>query len=233
MKIKAPIAALAFFVAGSSAALAAPVSLSKTNPHSVFDNGGRTYLNITNTGNPATDQNVTAGGFRLSTGAANIIAWCVDIAHNLSLKGLYQVTNVPFSNTFAFSQVQKDNIKSLFETNYSNLDLNSNGQSAGFQLALWEILYENSGKLDVTDGSFKSTSDTAAREHANTFLGNLGGAITQSYKLDYYESLGYGRDQSRYSQNLVSATPVPIPAAGFLLACGLSGIYLAQRRRKS
>ncbi|WP_306145406.1 VPLPA-CTERM sorting domain-containing protein [Roseibium sp. MMSF_3412] len=232
MNFKAAFSALAILLAGTSMALSAPIALTKTNPNSVFDGGGRKSLRIINNGDPMVNQRVTAGGFRLNTGAADIIAWCVDIAHNLSLKGLYQVTSTPFTNTFTFSETQKTNIKSLFETTYSSLDLNNNNQSAGFQLALWELIYEKSGNFDVKNGNFKSTTNTDARNFANTFLGNLGGAVTQSYNIDYYESLGYGRNNSKYSQNLVSVTPVPLPAAGLLLGCGLAGFYLAQRRKK-
>lgn len=236
MKFKSVVSACAILAASAGVAVAAPISLSKTNPSDTFDGGGRKSLRIVNDAGPALDQWVTAGGFRLTdtTNGVDFIAWCVDIAHNLTLKGLYEITSAPFSNTFAFSQTQKDNVKSLFETNYSSLDLTNNNESAGFQLALWEVIYEDSGTFNVKDGSFYSSTNTSARDLANGFLANLGGAVTQAYDVSYYESLGWEKNGStRYSQNLVSVTPVPLPAAGLLLACGVAGLYASNRRKKA
>lgn len=236
MKFKSVVSACALLAASASMAVAAPISLTKTNPSDTFDGGGRKSLRIINDAGPALNQWVTAGGFRLTdqTNGVDFIAWCVDIAHNLSLKGLYEVTSAPFTNTFAFTQTQKDNVKSLFETSYSSLNLNNNNESAGFQLALWEVIYEDSGTFDVKDGSFYSSTNISARNIANGFLANLGGAVTQAYNVSYLESLGWEKSgTTKYSQNLVSVTPVPLPAAGLLLACGLAGLYASNRRKKT
>lgn len=233
MKLISMLSACGLLLISSSSAFAAPFKLEKTYS-SIFGGGGNESLRIVNTGTPNLDARVRAGGFRVTdtTNNINLIAWCVDIAHSLTLKGLYEITSTPFSNTFSFSQAQKDNITSLFETAFRDLDLTNNSQSAGFQLALWEIAYESSGTLDVENGTFSTVASMGAVDAANGFLDNLGGPVTQSYKVNYYESLGY-ENGTRYSQNLVSVTPVPLPAAGLLLGCGLAGLYLTGRRKKS
>lgn len=233
MKLLSFLSACGFLAISCVAASAAPVKLEKTYG-SVFGGGGNESLRIINTGTPNLNQRVRAGGFRITdtTNSIDLIAWCLDIAHSLTLKGLYGITAAPFSNTFTFSETQKNNIKSLFETAYLDLDLDNDSQSAGFQLALWELAYESSGTFDVQNGTFSTVASMGAVDAANGFLGNLGGQITKSYHVDYYESLGYGNGK-RYSQNLVSVTPVPLPAAGLLLAFGLTGLCFAGKRKKS
>lgn len=232
MKLFPLLSACGFLAISSVTASAAPLKLEKTYGD-IFGGGGNETLRIVNTGTPNLNQRVRAGGFRVTdaTNKIDLIAWCVDIAHSLTLKGLYEITSAPFSNTFSFSDTQKGNIQSLFNTAYRDLDLTNDGQSAGFQLALWEIAYEATGTLDVETGTFSTVASMDAVAAANGFLDNLGGPISKSYKIDYYESLGY-RNGTRYSQNLVSATPVPLPAAGLLLGCGLAGLYFSGRRQK-
>lgn len=220
-------------LAGSFSAAAAPVKLEKTYS-GIFGSGGNEAVTIVNTGTPNLSQRVRAGGFRVTDATNNfdLIAWCVDIANALKLPSLYGVTSEPFSNTFDFTSDIKNNIESLFETAYLDLDLADNSQSAGFQLALWEIVFETSDTLDVGNGTFSTVASMDTVSAANGFLANLGGPVTQSYQLNYYESLGY-KNGKKYSQNLVSVTPVPLPAAGFLLVGGLAGLYFSGKRRKS
>lgn len=232
---------VALLTAGSSAAIAAPVgpvTLSKQNPNDTFDGGGHANVKIKNY-DPYTNANVSAGGFRITDGVNNMIAWCLDISHNLSLPASYIETDTPFSNSYGLTGTQQANVEKLFNTNYSGLDLNDNDQSAGFQLALWELVYEKSSSFDVTTGWFSASlsrwSTSLALDYANAFLDNLSGAITGAFNFTYYESVGetsYGRHKSKttYSQNLISVTPVPLPAAGLLLGCGLMGLYFTNRR---
>lgn len=239
MKFTSLITGAALLAMSAGFAVASPVTLSKQNKWDVFDGGGSQSVKIRNKSYPFESARVDAGGFRLSDGVNDLIAWCLDITHNLSLPSPYKTTDDPFSNSYGLTDVQKANVENLFETSYSTLDLSNDAQSAGFQLALWEVIYEKSGTFDVTDGNFYARASSAASDLANAFLGNLGGAITQAYNFTYYESLGYksgwGKKKwkKKYSQNLVSVTPVPLPAAGLLLTCGLAGLYVVNRRKKA
>ncbi|MGI1662932.1 VPLPA-CTERM sorting domain-containing protein [Palleronia sp. KMU-117] len=202
----------------------------------VFNGNGNTAVRIT--GGPRT-VSALAGGFALSDGIAEFVAWCLDIGNTLSIPGSgtpYHQTGTPFSNTTgALSGTTVGTIRALFETSYATLDLASPSQSAGFQLALWEILYETDDAFDLGAGSFRQTRTTgaalAANAQANAFLGALGGPVTQRYRLTFFES-GTDQQGNQLSQNLVAVSPVPLPAAAGFLIAGLGALATFKRRRK-
>ncbi len=211
----------------ASSASAAPVTLSKQNPGDTFNGGGKAVVSgISNRAG-----SFYAGGFRITDGTDNFVAWCLDIAHNLSLPSTYDVTTTPFTNanTVLLNSTQLSRIENLFEVNYKTLDISNtatgNIQSAGFQLALWELVYETNPELNAASGIWYATAPAAAIAAANGFLANLGNAITQNYALTFYQSTGS-------SQNLVRVDAIPLPAALPMLATGLGLLgYLARRRR--
>ncbi len=87
-----------------------------------------------------------AGGFALTDKITDFVAWCLDIGNTLSIPGSgtpYHETSDPFTQTTgAIDGDRLGRIENLFETSYAGLDLTNDAQSAGFQLALWELLYE-------------------------------------------------------------------------------------------
>lgn len=205
------------------------ITLSKQNASDTFDGGGR--LAVTLKGGPR-DVSALAGGFRVTDGAENFIAWCLDIATNLSLPSDYTTTTTPFAASIgAFSDTVTSNIQKLFDTSYSTLDLDGNKQSGAFQLALWEILYETSGTFDLTAGTFYQSRTGTAQDHAETiangFLAGLDGPVTQRYRLTFWESIG--GDGAKRSQNLVSVEPIPLPAAAWMLIAGVGALAGTRR----
>ena len=133
------------------------------------------------------------------------------------MPGYYTITTSPFASD-PLTTTQIGNVQTLFDMAFGSLTLTSNAQSAGFQLALWEIIYETTGTLSVGNGNFTASGNTGAVNFANTLLGNLvsAGPVTQVYNLTFLES--------QNGQDLVTASPVPLPAAGLLLLAAL-GIY--------
>ncbi len=237
MNFKTVAFAAAFMAFGSNISAASPVfSLVKQNAADTFNGGGHETVKIRNRGSrsasaPSVRATVNAGGFRLNDGVSNIIAWCLDISHALSLPSSYIKTDTPFTNSYGLTGTQQANVEKLFQTNFSTLALDNDAQSAGFQLALWEVVYERGSSFDVTDGNFYASlprsSASQVLTYANAFLGNLDAALSQGYDFTYYQSK-FGN-----SQNLVSVTAVPLPAAGLMLGFGLTGLFYFGRRQKS
>jgi hypothetical protein len=210
-----------------STAAGASTTLVKQNSD-LFGGGGHAHVSdIANRPHITAD----AGGFRLKDGATNLVAWCLDVFDDLALPGLYTITTTPFSNHDTLTGTQLSNIQKLFDVNYSDAMLADNNKSAGFQMALWELIYEKASNLfNVSSGNWHADSTNGAEYWANVFLGDLDDSTSQHFNLTFYQGEKNGR--YGYGQNLVSATPVPLPAAAGLLVFGLLGLYGMTGRRR-
>jgi hypothetical protein len=174
-------------------------------------------------------QLVGAYGFNMTdtTGQmGSFLAWCVDVSHYLGTTGSnsYTITDTPFLSSYGFDAGQMARVQSVFDANFAALDATSGNQAAGFQLALWNALYDTD--WTVQGGSaFSAMANVDILEIADSFLALANGFDGDSaWSLTFLES-NTGR------QNLVSATPVPVPAAGLLLLAALGGLGLARRRK--
>lgn len=231
------IAALTSILAPTSAFA---VTLSLQSPPSVFNGGGHWGVSDISNRPGVTAQ---AGGFRLTDGVTDFIMWCLDVSHNLStgIPGPYTITPTPYASSVLLSNTQIAQIDSLFEINYSTLDVTggfglSTGdtESAGFQMALWELVYETVGSFDVTSGAWSADSDQDVLDFANGILSTLNTGIhTAAYSLVFYESDEGGQNLVTVIPGEPGPPPVPIPAAGWLLGTSVLVLYGIARRRKS
>ena len=236
-----PIVCSAFVLASGLLALpaaAATLTISSQGSN-IFGSNGNSSVTITEATLRPGGIGVLAGGFAVTgnldgVGAAeNFIAWCLDISTTLRLPSTYTTTTTPFASG-PLSPPRISTIERLFETGLSTLNLGNNADSAGFQLALWEVLYENSGTLSLGTGNFSANHATAAIAVANTLLGNLAlGPVTRDYNLTFLQSNDpHNTVDGHYSQHLVTATPVPLPAGGVLLLAGLGALGALRRRAR-
>ena len=187
---------------------------------------------------PGTPGSVGATGFNVTdtTGSeGSFLAWCLDIAHYLMGVGSsqnYTETNAPFSNSYGLSAVAKARVQSVFDANYASLDATDGDQAAAFQIVLWEAAYEDDGNaMSLANGLFQATS-SGSDAFAATFIANAA-AYTggPAYDLTFWEVDGDANRGKWTGQNLVSANPVPVPAAGWLLLAGLGGLAATRRRK--
>jgi len=178
---------------------------------------------------------VHAGAFDLNP-PAGVIAYCIDIFQTLSFGSLY--TDYSTSTLAAdgvLSAARKSEISQLFHGFYDT-SLTSSTNSAAFQLALWEIVYEKDGNPLNVDGASAGKGTTYATSPntpaavitiADGWLAGLGGFPTD---LD-----GFTTYRSDRHQDLISYHGhVPEPATATMLVAGLGLLaFLRNRRAKT
>lgn len=171
---------------------------------------------------------VQAGMFHLTgtPGLGEFVAFCVELTQRLQNPQDYNI------NPNLFSASKAADISKLFGSALMGGKMetvfDTAAEAAGFQIALWEVVYETGSSYDMASGSFKAWGfdnnaalSAAVNDKAKDYLDGMANAPMPV--LLFLENDDY--------QDLV--TVVPLPAAGFLLAFGLAGLGLAGRRKKA
>jgi hypothetical protein len=213
--------------AGSASATTVNVSY---QPGGVF--GPSTLKQNINVSSPGHNGGVQAGLFHLTgdNGVGDFVAFCVDLAQYLHDPTEYTVQSSWFSSEVV------TNVDKLFNTVLGGSTIASvidtSLEAAGFQVALWEILYDTpaSGAGDMYDlasGSFSVSGNAAAKLQAESYLDGIPGAAMGGYDYTWF--------YSGTKQDVLTATPtpIPVPAAGLLMLGGLGGLAALRRRRKA
>lgn len=213
-------------------ALSAPGAWAQTisqQGSDIFGGVGAETVSITS---PADTRTVNAGAFRLAEGARNFLAWCVDAVTEISLPSTYTQAAEPFDNDPLFSPDVVPNILRLFNTAYAGLDVTDTVQAAGFQVALWELIYDGpDGPFNLGAGEFRLNNNQAVRDAADGFLAGLDGYDTGNYALTFWEAPTNTSGSKRLSQNLIEATVIPLPAGVWMLLAALGALVAVRRAR--
>ncbi|WP_109314007.1 VPLPA-CTERM sorting domain-containing protein [Ruegeria sp. AU67] len=179
---------------------------------------------------------VAAGAFALKDRTpapnnvfGNFVAFCLDLASYAPYGRYnhYSVTNTPFENLNLIANGAIHRVQSLFDAVYtSQLATDDTKTSAAIQVALWNIIYDDDNTVDA--GSFTAWGNSNVVELANQYLAAASAyAGDKKWDLSFLENKNY-----HHRQNLVTASPVPIPAAGLMLLGALGGLTLLRRRRQ-
>ena len=154
--------------------------------------------------------------------------YCVDIAHFLIGGGdtaTYDVmTDSSVGTINYFSGVYTGANGAAIVSNLEHLasnwlgSVNSTDASAAFQIAVWDLTF-GSGFSASANGADASAVNTLVTQ----YLSNLGGAITE--QLTFLQDPTWNSSM-QVSQHLITFTPVPLPAAAWLLLSGIGGLML-------
>jgi hypothetical protein len=203
----------------ATTALAATVNVTYQGSDAFGSPNLSRYLSINSTG---ISGGVYAGPFRLvgSNGFGNFVAFCIDLAQYLTSGKDYSV-----AGSSKFGSAVDANIDRLFTSVYSSIS--TAVQGAAFQVALWEIISDTSGSYNLAGGNFSvdnASYSASVIGQANQYLNGLATAGTGGYRLSFL--------QSSVGQDLVTISPVPLPAAAGMLGLGLASLFGLRRRRR-
>jgi len=167
---------------------------------------------------------VPTGGFVGRWNGTPIVFWCAELT---------QYFNV--GNTYSDYTVSLDQLVQLNELfgEAGGVAGSSTDNSAAFQLAVWEILYDNGPALDVSSGNFyvtKSPDSSNAIGIANGWLSNL--STPSTYTTFFLFSPSHQNFITGQLPPLHCCSNVPEPN-GALLVVTAGLIVAGMRRRRS
>lgn len=219
----------------ASASWASPITLQYTG----YVNPPAPTGNITNTAAPLVNQSVAAAQFNFNVISdpgnvywdSTLQAFCIDIANNLHTSN----NPLPIYSLVAASSVLNTTQLARIGQLYDNplAQTGSSQNDAAFQLALWEIVYEQANELKLnSSGNFTSANFSGARGVANGWLGAIdlnSNALSSNW--DFYALVPV---RPEVNQMLLIAREVQVSEPGtlLLLVAGL-GLAVAGVRRRT
>ena len=165
-----------------------------------------------------------AGGFTTHlNGGPSFVSFCNDLYQTLSFGGGISGYTAIDSGVFAFQNPTASvDLNKLF-TAFGGVSTANSTNSAAFQVAVWEIVYETSGSYNLTSGNASFSGDAAAIATAAGWLGALG-------SVDAVDVTVFHSDAN---QDVVSSSPIPEPGTYAMMAAGLAAMGFVSLRRRN
>lgn len=155
---------------------------------------------------------------------ANFITYCIELNQNISSSGGDKTFTVLTPAAHGFTPSQTSLLLNLWSQYQPTV--NSSDESAAFQSAVWEIVYDTD--LNLQAGSFKLNTSGALRTTAQNWLNTISApSFTASGP-----SLSLAILKSSTQQDQLTVVPGPIVPAPATAAIGLLGGAVLIGRRK-
>ncbi|MEM1379748.1 MAG: hypothetical protein AAGH41_03895 [Pseudomonadota bacterium] len=214
-KIAALTAALT--IAGTVAASASTVTLSRQQPNSTFGTPNLSQQVTITAGIDTAPDTFNAGIFRLVEDdngiLRDILAFCLDPDTTLDLNQAFDTMTTALPWAARLAEIDK-----LFTSSVAEVD--TAAEAAGFQMALWEIIVDSTPG-DISTGDFIVSGTAQANAFAADYLSRLAMADMGGFRLTTYVNDG---------QDLISWEPVPVPAAALLFAPAIGAVMRKKRK---
>jgi hypothetical protein len=177
------------------------------------------------------DSGTTAGVFAGTFEGAAIIWWCVDLAKHVGYPPFSYTgyTEAPFqSPPLAFNAARQLDLNRLFANDFSFALVDAQ-HSAAFQIAIWDVLFDNDANLSTFGGAGQfglSAGNTTTIAIAQGWVSTLG-SDSPTFPLVQLTSREH---QDFVTPDTLKLVPEPSPVP--LLAAGLAAMAFAMRRRQ-
>ena len=193
-----------------------------------------------NDGTPPISVGASSGAFRMTNVTAEpdntFMAWCVDIYHRLNTgssgsnyalrtgEQFYGAGSSTIARLESLASYVVDSDGNALTTTLQSA-LTGSFQSAAFQLAVWEIVNEATGTLNVNYNDYYVTGGSSSvRQLANTWLTN-----SQNWSRTQVLAIWEGPNTT---QDLAVFAPIPEPETYAMILAGLGLMGFVARRRR-
>jgi PEP-CTERM motif len=171
---------------------------------------------------------VSAGEFAMTADGMPLTSFCIDLMQSIGFGrsySNYSVVSLTGLNE-NINALQLGRFSKLYENYLPTAHTSSTG-SAAFQTAVWEILSDGKGTMNLSTGVFSLANafSASSRALAEEWLATLDAKAAGSWGFDKYGSTT--QQDQLVGKKLVSQVPVPATLA--LLAVGFIGIGAARK----